>query len=200
MNARVLAATGVLALFSPSPRVVFAAPQDAAIVVQVDNFADVPREDLAEAESVATRVFEAIGVTSIWIHEEVPFDDPRGLRVHLRLLSRHMADRKISKERIADDVLGEAVQGSRCAYIFVHRIASIAMQELRDYARLLGLSIAHEIGHIVLPTRGHSGSGIMSPHVYLRSKYNLVYFTEPQGDAIRELLLRHSRSGVTLNR
>ena len=199
MNARVLAAIGVLAVFGPSPDVVFAAPRDATIVVQVDNFADVPREDLAEAESVATRIFEAIGVTFIWAHEEVPFNDPRGLRVHLRLLTRRMAERKISKERIRGDVLGEAITRSRCAYIFVHRISAVAMQALHDYERVLGLAIAHEIGHIVLPTHGHSESGIMGPHVYLRSKYNLVSFTESQGDAIRGLLLRHasSRSGAT---
>ena len=63
------------------------------------------------------------------------------------------------------------------------------MQHGHQYTRVLGLVIAHEIGHIVLPTNGHSRVGIMSPHVYLRSKYNLVYFTSEQGEAVRALLM-----------
>ena len=54
------------------------------------------------------------------------------------------------------------------------RAISHKSPHVTDYTRILGLTIAHELGHIVLPTSGHSDSGIMNPHVYLRSKYNLV--------------------------
>ena len=180
----VLAASG----FS-SPAVASAAQREGTIVVHVDNYAGVPAKDLTKAELIADRVYDAIGVRVIWVHEEAS-DDPPGLRVHLRLLSRDMADRKISKERIPDDVLGQAIPASQCAYILFHRIPHVAVQEGHDYRRVLGLVVAHELGHIVLPTEGHSETGVMNRHVYLRSKYNLVYFTNEQGEAIRGLLMK----------
>lgn len=193
-GARRLNLGSVLAVFGLSlPGVVFAGQREATIVVQVGNYADIPPKDLANAERVANHVYAAIGVRMIWVHDEGPTDDPQDLRVYLRLLSRDMANRKISTERIAGDVLGHAISPSRCAYVFDHRILSVAMQHGHDYARVLGLVIAHEIGHIVLPTNGHSDVGIMSPNVFLRSKYNLVYFTSGQGEAVRALLTSGGR-------
>jgi hypothetical protein len=190
-DARLLTVGGVLTAFSFfSPEVVSADQREPTIVVQVDDYAGIRRADLVDAEMIADRIYQAIGVRVIWVHEEVPPGDPRGLRVHLRLLSRDMAARKIFQERIANDVLGQAVPPSRCAYIFFHRVSAVARQRLTDYARVLGLTMAHEIGHIVLPSAGHSDTGIMNPNVYLRSKYTLVYFTNEQAEAIRALLMK----------
>ena len=59
-----------------------------ALLVQVDNDARIPTPDLAQMEDVVAQSFLAIGVRVIWEHGEVALDDPRGVRVHLRLLSR----------------------------------------------------------------------------------------------------------------
>jgi len=190
-RARLLTLSSLLTAYGiSSPALLFAGQRDATIVVQVDNYAGISRPNLANAELVADRIYEAIGVRLIWVHEEVPPGDLRGVRVHLRLLSRDMATRKISQERIANDVLGQAVPPSRCAYVFFHRVSAVARKQLTDYTRVLGLTMAHEIGHIVLPSAGHSNTGIMNPNVYLRSKYTLVYFTLEQGEAIRALLIK----------
>jgi hypothetical protein len=166
-----------------------AAGRETTIVVQVNDYEEVPPADLTEAESVATHIYEAIGVRVIWVHAEVPFADPRGVRVHVRLLSREMANRMIAKEKIKDDVLGEAIASTYGAYVFVDRIAPVVFQFAQPYTRVLGLVIAHEIGHILLPGQRHSESGIMSANVNLWSR-KLVYFTLEQGTAIRSLLRR----------
>lgn len=158
------------------------------IVAQVDDYADLRPGDLAAAEQLAGRIYEAIGVRVIWVHGEVPIQDPRGLRVHLRLLSRTMAERKISKERIKADVLGQANRPSRNAYIFFHRILPVAIKHRQNYARVLGLVMAHEMGHVLLPADSHSESGIMSANPDVWSKL-VRYFTLEQGAAIRSILL-----------
>ena len=163
--------------------------REATIVAQVDNYAEVPPADLAEAESAAADIYESIGVRVIWVHADVPFDDPRGVRVHVRLLSRKMADRKVAKEKTTSDVLGEAIAAARCAYVFVDRIPPVVFQFGQPFTRVLGLVIAHEIGHILLPGQGHAESGIMSAHVNLWSR-KLVYFTPEQGTEIKSLLMR----------
>src|SRR3970040_2024300 len=41
------------------------------IVAQVDDFAEIPREELDAAEQLAARIYESIGVRTIWVHGEV---------------------------------------------------------------------------------------------------------------------------------
>lgn len=188
-SARAIAATCGLIVLALSQETAVAGEWEATIVAQVDDHAEIPPADLIEAESAAAHIYESIGVRVIWVHADVPFDDPRGVRVHVRLLSRTMTDRKIAKEKITSDVLGEAIAAARCAYVFVDRIPPVVFQFGQPYTRVLGLVIAHEIGHILLPGQGHAESGIMSAHVNLWSR-KLVYFTPEQGTEITSLLMR----------
>jgi hypothetical protein len=48
----------------------------------------------------------------------------------------------------------------------------------------LGLIIAHELGHVLLPFAGHSSRGIMQAAYNVRASYALK-FTEEQSAAIR---------------
>ena len=166
------------------------------IVAQVDDFAEIPREELDAAEQLAARIYESIGVRTIWVHGEVPLQDPRGLRVHVRLLSRTMAERKISKERIKDNVLGQANRPSRSVYVFFHRIPPVAFEHAQDYVRVLGLVMAHEVGHILLPADSHSATGIMSVKADVWSK-SVRYFTAEQGAAICSMLVEGAQSNLS---
>ena len=125
---------------------------------------------------------------------EVPLQDPRGLRVHVRLLSRKMADRKIATERIRGDVLGQANRPARLVYVFCARIGEASVKYLQEYTRLLGLVMAHEIGHILLPVYSHSQSGIMSGRVDIWSKM-VQDFAAEEGAAIRLKLRMGSEGG-----
>ena len=175
----------VLMLAAPCPSL--AAAQ--TLLVQVDNDARIPAADLAQMEEVVARSFLAIGVRVIWEHGEVPLDDPRGLRVHLRLLSRAQADRKILRERIGNAVLGQTNRPARLAYIFCHRIVEASMKFAHDYTRILGFVVAHELGHVLLPAHSHSDTGIMKGRANLWAKIAHA-FTAEEGEAIRAMLLR----------
>jgi hypothetical protein len=67
---------------------------------------------------------------------------------------------------------------------------------MQAYTRLLGLVLAHEMGHVLLPVSSHLNSGIMREHVDVRSK-TVEYFTAEQSDAIRSMLLRESQTGIS---
>lgn len=159
------------------------------IVVEVENDARMPAEDLAEMERLVGRSYEAIGVRAIWVYGEVPLDDPRGLRVHLRLLSRTRADRKIATERIARDVLGQTNPPARLVYVFTARIVEASVKFAHDYTRILGLVVAHELGHVLLPAGSHADTGVMNGRANLWAKI-AHEFTPEEGEAIRAGLAR----------
>ena len=157
------------------------------VVVEVDNDARVPAPDLAEMQEVIDRSYRAIGVQVIWEHREVPLNDPRGLRVHLRLLSRTKADRKIMVERIGRAVLGQTNRPARLVYIFVSRIVDASVKFAHNYTHILGLVVAHELGHVLLPAGSHSDSGVMEGRANFWGKI-AHQFTPEEGAAIRTML------------
>jgi len=161
------------------------------LLVQVDNDARIPAAHLAEMEHVVAGSFLRIGVQVIWEHGEVALDDSRGMRVHLRLLSRANARRKIAKERIGNAVLGQSIRPGRRVYIFCHRIVEASFTYSRVYTRILSLVVAHELGHVLLPAGSHSDSGVMRGRAKLRGKI-VDEFTAEEGEAIRAMLIRES--------
>jgi hypothetical protein len=157
------------------------------VVIQVENDARIPATDLAQMERLVERSYLAIGVRTIWDHGEVALDDQRGLRVHVRLLSRTRADRKITTERIRGDVLGQTNRQARIVYIFCRRIVEASMKYSHEYTRILGLVVAHELAHVLLPAGSHSDTGVMKGRANLWAK--LAHdFTPEEGAAIRSML------------
>ena len=87
-------------------------------------------------------------------------------------------------------MLGRAAGPTGRAYILTPRVAAVAARHRRDFDRLLGRVIAHEVGHLLLPPHSHSASGIM------REKLDLSFspkatFTKSQQKAM--LLALQSR-------
>lgn len=167
-------------------RPVLAAGQ--TVVIQVENDARIPATDLAQVERLVESSYLSIGVRMIWEHGEVPLDDPRGLRVHVRLLSRTRADRKITTERIRGDVLGQTNRPARIVYIFCNRIVEASVKYSKEYTRILGFVVAHELGHVLLPAGSHSDAAMMNGRTNLWAKPSYD-FTPEEGAAIRTMLL-----------
>jgi len=116
-----------------------------------------------------------------------------GIRAHDRtgsilLLSRDMADKKISLEGLKDGVFGQAHQPSGRASIFCERIATMPGAP-RYFPIPLGDVIAHEVGHLVLGTNSHSRSGIMRAHTNVHTMH-LQTFDEAQARTIRTVLTK----------
>ena len=135
------------------------------LVLHVINYAALSRDVLDETKARVARVYEVIGVRTVWVDGERSADQRNDGRLHLTilLLSPDMAEKKISAEGLKAGVLGQAHQRSGRASIFCERIGT--MPGAPTYFPIpLGDVIAHEVGHLVLGSNSHSRSGIMRAH------------------------------------
>jgi hypothetical protein len=157
--------------------------------------ADVTTEELAEVEAQATQVYEAVGVRLRWVHEgsNVEAVDSGTYAVRLVLLSGAKARQLIALQHVEEGIVGQAAGITRSAYIFCNRVITTAGLNATSHVNVLGYTIAHELGHLVLPPNSHSSTGIMRASMYTRTA-RLAYFTEKQGVFIRKFLKAASES------
>jgi len=114
---------------------------------------------------------------------------------------------KLLEESLAnmDHVFGVAPRTEdkpgRLVYIFYHRVKELVQKQwlVERTARLLGLAMAHEIGHLLLPFNAHTQTGIMRADWYYPSERDFLLatqgkfgFTPKQGEFIRSEVLRRS--------
>jgi hypothetical protein len=166
------------------------AQPETTIVLHVVNYAALSRTVLDQAIARVAMIYEGIGVRTVWADSEQPVRKHQdgGLHLTVMLLSRDMAQKKISAESIKDDVLGQAVRPYGRAYIFCDRIATASPA---FFGIRLGAVIAHEVGHLVLPTKSHSLHGMMSANVDVRD-IQLQSFDKTQARAIHAALMEQS--------
>jgi hypothetical protein len=169
-----------------------ASAPDRVVVLHVTNFAQVSVGDLAEAEQVATRVYADVGVRTVWT-DGIAWDaQPDGaFHADVLLLSKEMVTRKSQLDGFDEQVFGSAMPPIRRAYIFHKRIADQARRTESNFTLLLGMVIAHEVGHLLLPASSHSAAGIMCAQWQQRTA-RLSTFTHDQGTTIRQRLAARS--------
>jgi hypothetical protein len=124
-------------------------------VVIVDE-AHVPRGILDDAVAEASRIFRAAGVQLLWADAEED-DAPPALIVKIvkTSLGGSNAGRALAIAPKAKDRVGRHV------WIFYRRIEDLAKVLTVSRGVLLGVVLAHEIGHLLLPHNSHSGFGLM---------------------------------------
>ena len=77
--------------------------------------------------------------------------------------------------------LGYAVFGTRTANILVDRVRATAISRRMPPAQLLGVVIAHELGHLLLPPSSDTSTGLMSSSMdLLRARLLAFRFTSEQ--------------------
>ena len=159
----------------------------ATTVLHVSNYASIRRDNLAVAEREVARIYEAIRVRVLWLPGPDPPTDICGLPLHVLLLSRDMELQLSRTQTLGDTVFGFITRETGRAYILTDRIINLARRYDDDFRRLLGQTIAHEVGHLLLPTNSHADRGIMQAHLGVRA-YSASYFTPEQGVLIRTRL------------
>jgi hypothetical protein len=181
-----LAFTATLFIAGPAP----AQDEARTLVLQVDNYARLPSDVLAQAEREAARVYEAAGVRVAWIHgDDEATREAGGRHLVVLLLNTEMMHRKIGNDRIDADVLGTASRATGRAFVFTQRVIERALSSGHEAAQLIGRVMAHEIGHLLLHQGGHSQSGIMRANLSFRTR-SPATFTKPQADEILMALNR----------
>lgn len=164
------------------------APAPVAVHVRLINRAKVPRAPIEQAAQQVTRIYAEAGIHIVW---ELDAPSPTGeSRVRdVVLLSPAMADRLVIVEGVAPRVLGLAGRAGSRAFIFTERITASAAHLGVDDADALGVVIAHELGHLLLPSSGHSSAGLMQSGYEFRNR-SARRFTPAQAEAIRQGLVR----------
>jgi hypothetical protein len=155
---------------------------EAIIVLHVVNYATLSDDVLDEARLRVTNIYAGIGVRTVWVDSEQAVEKrlDGGLHLTVMLLPREMVG-------VSDDAFGRAHPGIGRAYIFCNRVAS--MPGPKFFAISLGAVIAHEVGHLVLPEKSHSRSGIMRREIDVQHAINPQSFDKSQADSIRKTLM-----------
>jgi len=141
--------------------------EELPLTVAVHNDAGIPQGTLLEAEAEASRLFRQAGVAVRWLNCPLPADgpvDPGQCRMaefpaHLQL---RIARRSRNLNQITFGISYLSADGSGCyADLFYEPVEEMHGRSRVNLASILGDVAAHEIGHLLLGTNSHAGSGIM---------------------------------------
>lgn len=186
------------------PASALAQPNDVpSITIRIYDYARIPTESIEEAQQHVTDLYAAIGVQAVWARTVRPTEsrayslerDPRELLINILspTMSRRLA--------VAEETLGLAavslLDGGTIAYILFDRICQVAVTAATSPASVLGVVIAHELGHLLLPHGSHSRTGLMRP-IWNAVDFGVVNhqqlnFTRAQARSIHRLLSRRTQ-------
>ena len=173
-------------------------PEVTTVTVSVFNDTGVPPVLLSDSEKITERVFVQAGVVLKWqICGQPSETDEQQARcsqsdflthLHLRLI-RH----PIGPQGSALGVSYLAGDGVGCqADVFYERVVKLQFQTQMDPVLLLGLIMAHELGHLLLGTDSHSSAGLMraewSSEDLVRARRGTLLFSDDESDHMRAKL------------
>ena len=130
------------------------------MTVRVDNVAGIWPDNLRVAENRAADVFRQIGVHVVWVDGQMGLH-PQNTAMFTLVL---VIDPNRSADWLHQDVLGFASPQAHRAWVFWDRIDELKYRS-HPVAFVLGDVMAHELGHLLLPSTAHSLVGIMRPNI-----------------------------------
>lgn len=125
------------------------------VVLQNDGVA--PSELVTMAQRDVTRLFASIDIELTWVDDD-SIGKARGVRI-VKLTNWEPRDRAIGAAALGVTYTGE--HGTKRAYVIWARVRRLAERTGVRLDSLLGVAIAHELGHLVLPNRSHAKRGLM---------------------------------------
>jgi hypothetical protein len=191
MGRTALSALVVAASLAMADSVSAASPEaepELRVTVRVDDRAGVQGVYLKFAKQRAAEVFAMRGVKLDWI------DGLEANRLNVvapytvLIMTEAPGSLKAEMKRLGMDVMGQGAPLVGRAYIYYDRVLKLNPIPPRDIITTLGDVIAHELGHLMLPT-GHSNVGIMRPDINMTSR-RLETFTDVEAAHIRDHVRR----------
>jgi len=144
----------------------------AGIAIRIAGSEPVPADVLTHAQRVAGGMFAHAGVRVTWVGCRTGLPDnpcavpPAIGDLFLQIL--HLIPRKVTADATGFAVLLPPDAGiAGYAAVSYPRVVAVAGECDQDAPVVLGTSIAHEIGHLLLGPKSHS-SGVMSPRLGCR--------------------------------
>ena len=142
----------------------------ATIIIRSYNNFGVPAADLAAARQDAEAVFQQVGVSLVWedcwvggrhsASGSSRCQEPVGGDIVLRLQKTGDAGRS-KFVSMGFSLVGTPDSAPFLATVYVDRVESVARGAGIQARRVMGLAIAHEIGHVLLNSNTHAPSGLM---------------------------------------
>jgi hypothetical protein len=145
-------------------------PETSQITVRVLDLVQIQSETLNRAKQVTEGVFSPIGVKISWRHcsagerrEDQACSAPTGSNdISLRIFQRG----KTELNRMHHATTGMAVplapqRNTGIIYVFFDRVVEVAENDRIPLELVLGITTAHEIGHLFLLSQPHALAGIM---------------------------------------
>lgn len=169
------------------------------IVIRSYNNAGVPAVDLAAARGHAEAVLQHAGVNIVWADcwaghgpsaaTDARCQEPVGGDIVLRLQKTREIDRS-KFVSMGFSLVKTAGTTPFLSTVYVDRTESVARVAGTDAHRVLGLAIAHEIGHVLLNSNTHSATGLMradwSRNELRRTDRSAWSFLETEAAIVRE--------------
>ena len=173
-------------------------PEVPTVTIAVDDYADVASDELDRAQCLVTRLYAAIGVKTDWLETRRVSNAP-GARMRANVVSPDLRIIVLGPQTAHNGTLPEDAVGSapgtrtergRIAYVYYDRVRMIALTSHQVDGDPLGVVIAHEIGHLLLPYGSHSETGLMrgfwSAQEIRRVDVGALAFTPSQARDIRQ--------------
>lgn len=175
------------------------------ITVQIYNRADVPQDDLILAQTQVSAILKQAGVRAAWLNCTVDAATRQpthvcGAPIRSTNFVINIVDSfKPEWKWLPDDALGFSpmpAEGEFAVYAYVsfERTLLLAKRGYASSEMILGLAMAHELGHLLLGLGGHSGRGLMRAHWAAKDLLSAsgpdLLFTSQQVERIRTALLR----------
>jgi hypothetical protein len=170
----------------------------------VYDSAHVGAEDLRQAEERADIIFRQANIRVAWIlvplvsevHERHDGEEWNPPDLHLRLWPRA----GVGPSNISEDTLGFRLSTEKStAIIIADEVRNRAARQFTNPGELLGLVMAHEIGHLLLRSKAHSAEGIMQSQLStnLRDRrQTLLVFTRKQVASMQDEVRRRTGSAT----
>jgi hypothetical protein len=169
------------------------------ISVFVFNSANIPIHQLKKAEVRAGEVFEKLGIKLIWAvgltTRDTIVNSPgeawNPCNFDLRIWTRPMARGSV----FPSNVLGFRLSIDKGqGVVLSDAIQNLASMWEMDGADVLGLAIAHEIGHLLLDTSSHSSTGVMRAQYFQKDLISFergrLIFSGKESDCMRREVRR----------
>jgi hypothetical protein len=160
--------------------------------------ADVNAEDLQTALTVAKKALSTAFVDVVWtvcVPGTCLTPTPAALKIRI-LPSRDTSGREA--HHLGHALIDSQTGAGELATVFINRTRRLAADLGLDHRLLLGRTIAHELGHLLLATATHGNAGLMretwSRDELLGTRRNDWEFDPHDAAAIRERLARKPKA------
>jgi hypothetical protein len=141
------------------------------VVVRMLNRAGAESRDIQAAAGKSQRILEQAGVKTVWLDctpDELGFmpegacqPAPGPMHLTLRIVKRPHKTAPVTKASFGLATYPESGFAAH-ANVFSERAAAIARAFAAEESLMLGIAMAHEVGHLLLGEGSHSRNGIMT--------------------------------------